>query len=1253
MSVTVTPPPPKPTITSFTAAPTTVAAGQSTTLAWAVNGATSLSISPGIGAVTGSSVSIAPAATTTYTLTATNASGSATKKVTVTVTALPPLPVIASFTASPARITPGSSSTLTWSVTGAASVSIAASHGASPGTITGNSTVVTPASNTAYTLTATNSQGGSVTRTINVTVVAPPPVIASFTASPTSLSAGASSTLSWSVQNAVSLFIAASTLADPGTVTGTSLSVTPAATTIYTLTATNITGATVSQSVTVNVTTPPPPSQGAVIESLVATPNNVIAGEPVTLSWVVHNSGSLWMSANFGGDVGSMNGRTSVVVHPTATTSYGLTAWHENGTAFKSVTVTVGPPPPPPVPVIASFGASPSTIAIGGSTTLSWAVADANELSIAANVGASPGVVTGNSISVSPTANTTYTFSATNTFGTVTRTVNVIVTGPTAPVIGSFIATPAFIPAGSNTPSTLSWSISGADSISIAADVGASPGAVTGTSVSVTPTATTIYTLTATNTIGSSTATVPVTLYTPGTGSVAHPRIWITPATLPALRARAAANDPAWLRLRTQADQYVTMPIAWPDEAPSTGTINGGYQYLDYLQPATALGLAYQIAKTIDPARAAAYAAKEKQLLLVLSDPIRHGRPTTDSGYSIRAYVPALALGYDWIYEVLSDSDRAQIFTEINRWVASYEATGFGRNFPQGNYFAGYYCGKALGALATEGENPNAGTMWNDWLNRVHYGMVQPYHAQWLSGGGAPDGWNYGPFELINMARPIAAAFTAKGLDLIHDPRPFSYLDGHARWMAHFTWPDMKTVSDRGFVYESNNPTPTSAAWATQYTGLLRLSNGDNTPIMQRYTNELRATASTSDRAEAWADFLFHDAAAPSVDFRTGLSYRTHGDGQVAMRSSWASDAVWASFQSGPYTGYHASSEEFPDKGSLAIQRGNVQFVVNAWGAMMRHTPGTEDGWRIFDPLYTEMFGTQTDGVHGGRRIFNTYYAVRPQGYWGQIGNGPGSTTTLSRFEETGGHVLMRGTHIEDQYWAPHPISGWDRSVVYVRPQLFVVHDRTSVNNAGVDNWMSWHVSAQPTEQTGAAPGTRRFDVVDTRPNFGGNLFRGRMTTILPANHNVTTVDVFGRAKVYRLEIRNGTPATAATWLTVFDASASAAAASSAAPLTAAAGNVLVGNVEGTVISTANGNNVVVLFSKSGTAVAGPVEVILPAAATYCVVSDLQPATGYTVNTSIVNGYLVVEFIPGGALTTTVHGTLTVNLSATGVVTIP
>lgn len=77
-----------PTITSFTASPSTITAGQSSTLTWNVSGATSLTLDNGIGSVAGSNSStVAPGSTTTYTLTATNSTGSVTAKATVTVQA--------------------------------------------------------------------------------------------------------------------------------------------------------------------------------------------------------------------------------------------------------------------------------------------------------------------------------------------------------------------------------------------------------------------------------------------------------------------------------------------------------------------------------------------------------------------------------------------------------------------------------------------------------------------------------------------------------------------------------------------------------------------------------------------------------------------------------------------------------------------------------------------------------------------------------------------------------------------------------------------------------------------------------------------------------------------------------------------------------------------------------------------------------------------------------------------------------------
>ena len=93
--VTPTPPPPAaPTVAQFTAEPTSIQRGQTSTLRWEVTGnVTSVSINQGIGTVqsTGSN-RVSPSDSTTYTLTATGPGGSNTASATVNVSAPPPPP---------------------------------------------------------------------------------------------------------------------------------------------------------------------------------------------------------------------------------------------------------------------------------------------------------------------------------------------------------------------------------------------------------------------------------------------------------------------------------------------------------------------------------------------------------------------------------------------------------------------------------------------------------------------------------------------------------------------------------------------------------------------------------------------------------------------------------------------------------------------------------------------------------------------------------------------------------------------------------------------------------------------------------------------------------------------------------------------------------------------------------------------------------------------------------------------------------
>ena len=119
-TVVVSPSTSAPTVT-LSAAPASITSGASSTLSWSSTNATGCTASggwSGARATSGSVTTGALSATTTYSLACSGAGGTANRSTTVTVTATAP-PTTLTFSASPASIASGASSTLTWSSTNA------------------------------------------------------------------------------------------------------------------------------------------------------------------------------------------------------------------------------------------------------------------------------------------------------------------------------------------------------------------------------------------------------------------------------------------------------------------------------------------------------------------------------------------------------------------------------------------------------------------------------------------------------------------------------------------------------------------------------------------------------------------------------------------------------------------------------------------------------------------------------------------------------------------------------------------------------------------------------------------------------------------------------------------------------------------------------------------------------------------------------------------------------------------------------
>jgi hypothetical protein len=333
----------------FTAAPTNIRAGQASTLSWRVLNADEVSISPVIGSVAADGTSsVSPQETTTYRLTARNATSEENATATVVVEIAQTR--VFGCSATPTNIAAGEAATISFSTENATGISVSPSVPSVP--VGGGSFVVTPTTTTTYTITVTGAgnQTSSCAVTVTVSDQQAAPRIVRFTAAPTQVVSGESSTLVWQVENADTVTISPTVGDVP--LSGTQ-DVTPTADTTYTLTATNAAGTTTATA-SVSVT------GGAQITSFTANPPTSPApGSTVVLTCLAENATSVTVA----GAGPLVNG--SVVVRPTVDTTYTCTAVGTRSQDTRTLTVTVTQPEEPPPPA-----GPPPTVVIAGAPVI-------------------------------------------------------------------------------------------------------------------------------------------------------------------------------------------------------------------------------------------------------------------------------------------------------------------------------------------------------------------------------------------------------------------------------------------------------------------------------------------------------------------------------------------------------------------------------------------------------------------------------------------------------------------------------------------------------------------------------------------------------------------------------------------------------------------------------------------------------------------------------------------------------------------
>jgi len=242
-----------------------------------------------------------------------------------------PAPSVEYLEANPATLQSAGNVQLRWSVKNAGDVVIQPDIGQRAPQ---DELTVSVNKSTSWTLTA-SGPGGTVVRTIAVTVAPPPPPhVDSFQVQPATVRQGESAKLRWSVSGTTT-----SVRIEPGFAAlpaSGERDVQVSATTTFALTAEGPGGSTSAQ-LTIQATPAAP------VIALDASPNNLHPGDPTTLHWNVSGANTINLSPG----VGAVAAVGSIVLRPIRTIRYSMIAQGPGGSSERDETIIVVRPSGP------------------------------------------------------------------------------------------------------------------------------------------------------------------------------------------------------------------------------------------------------------------------------------------------------------------------------------------------------------------------------------------------------------------------------------------------------------------------------------------------------------------------------------------------------------------------------------------------------------------------------------------------------------------------------------------------------------------------------------------------------------------------------------------------------------------------------------------------------------------------------------------------------------------------------------------
>lgn len=769
-----------------------------------------------------------------------------------------------------------------------------------------------------------------------------------------------------------------------------------------------------------------------------------------------------------------------------------------------------------------------------------------------------------------------------------------------------------------------------------------------------------------------------------------HPRLWLTAADLPRLRAWATADNPLYrdgLALLAERAKQEMDERRVPDEDC------GDVGYEEYPTEMYAELFAFLSLIENDAAARADYAARARTLLMHIMNeaakgpataenttcngsrqypPFRHPDFATEDRDRIRYHGEAFGLTVDWIYPSLSAADKATIRKVFLRWSGEVISRGYHHPEPVGlvndpalladrqqvrfagnNYYAAHMRNLGLMALALDPADDPDGALrgYLDNATGAYLYIFEHLTRNDSRGGLLPEGLEYSPQTLGYATQFLLALHTAgapypQTATLAANPFWSESLAGylHSLSPAPVAREEGGTKYEPAFYGDGQSYHLPDFVSAFAPIGLYDLATGNAARLntvrwLQAHTAPGGAgqlaerVRNPNDFREALLYFMLYDpAVAPATDPRPALApdFLASGLNRLFSRTGWGADAAWLTFG----LSWNSIDHQMADGASFAFYRGGEWL-----------TKGRVGYADIAEGIASSEF-YNTVAIQNDRPVDrdDSDWRIdlwRRGSQWNYVNAGD---PALLAYSTAAAYTYALGDatplyNVPDEGAAD--VIHASRSLVWLKPDHIIVYDRAETKTAGrFKRW--WLQLPRPATVSGQR--------ATMQTAAGQQLF---VTALLPANATLTAVntveqhieDTAAADDPMKVRLRTDAPGDpqAVRFLHVLQGADAGAGADETTVIHSEDGAF-----EGAVV-----RGIAVLFPVDVGAAVTQLAYVAPAGVTRHLVTGLTPGAAYAVQTATVADGVRVTVRGGGDQRADSGGVLVIGEGATALAFLP